>query len=62
MMESLRAGDIITRYSTAQFIVMLPVTKREDAHAIMKRVEDKFNDIENRTKVKVTYSVDHAKM
>lgn len=62
LMESLRSGDVITRYSEAQFILMLPACNYEDATAVMKRVLGKFDGMDHKARVRITYSLDEMEI
>ena len=42
VMGSLRHGDVFTRYSVNQFLVMLPATSFEMAQSVMKRISSTF--------------------
>ena len=42
LIRSLRAGDVISKYSGSQYIVMLPTCQYESAKLVMKRIEDAF--------------------
>lgn len=58
LMESLRSGDVITRYSAAQFIMMLPACDYRDADRVVNRVIDNFNRLDHRAGVRIEYSLD----
>ena len=40
--KSLRQGDVFTRYSVSQYIIMLPLASFENAEMIMNRVARNF--------------------
>lgn len=40
--ESLRRGDVFTRYSLSQFLVLLPSTNIENAQMVVNRIEKSF--------------------
>lgn len=56
--DSLRSGDVITKYSASQFIIMLPTCQYETAKMVMKRVEDTFFDKKKRYGVHLQYSLE----
>ena len=53
----LRSGDVVTRYSNNQFLVMLPGCNYENAKRVMKRLNDAFAAKGRRGKVLVQYSL-----
>lgn len=42
IMDSLRKGDLITRWNEAQFLLLLPGLNREQAQNVMDRIEERF--------------------
>ena len=42
LVRSLRRGDVVSRYSGAQYVVMLPAANYEDATMVMQRVVNAF--------------------
>ena len=42
IMDSLRKGDLVTRWNEAQFLLMLPGLNREQAALVMERIEKLF--------------------
>jgi len=42
IMESLRKGDLVTRWNEAQFLLLLPGLNREQAQNVMDRIEERF--------------------
>ena len=58
LISSLRNGDVISRYSGNQFIVMLPNCQYDSSQMIMKRIQDKFYTRDKKLKVKIQYSLD----
>lgn len=58
LMDSLRTGDVISRYSGNQFIVMLPNCQYDSSQMIMKRIQNNFYSRDSRLRVKIRYSVD----
>ena len=43
IMDSLRKGDLVTRWNEAQFLLMLPGLNREQAVLVMERIEKSFS-------------------
>ena len=58
LLVSLRRGDIVTSYSAAQFIAMLPLITYEDACAVSERVLRKFRFDYRRGDVDVLTHID----
>lgn len=58
LMGALRSGDVITRYSAAQFILMLPACKYEDAVHVMERILGRFDQLDHKARVKIMYSLE----
>lgn len=58
LLTSLRTGDVISRYSSTQFIIMLPTCQYETAMMVMDRIQNRFYSSEEKTKIKIQYSVD----
>lgn len=54
---SLRRGDVFTRYSISQFIILLPANTYESALSVMKRVSRKFHSEYPRAPFVVGHSV-----
>ncbi len=42
VLESLRKGDIVTRWNEAQFLMLLPGLNREQATSVMERIESSY--------------------
>jgi len=42
ILESLRKGDLVTRWNQAQFLLLLPGLNREQSDSVIKRIEEKF--------------------
>ena len=58
LLTSLRSGDVISKYSGTQFIVMLPACQHETAMKVMKRIENAFdNAAKKKQKVKLKYTL-----
>lgn len=58
LLSSLRTGDVISKYSASQFIVMLPTCQYETATMVMERIQDKFYESDKKRKLEMRYSVD----
>ena len=56
-MESLRAGDVMTRYSANQYLIMLPACPYENAKAVMDRILRNFERMRKRARVRLQYSL-----
>jgi DNA-binding SARP family transcriptional activator len=57
VLQTLRHGDLFTRYSINQFLVMLPATSFETGDMVMRRVSDAFRRENARTSVILTYTL-----
>ncbi len=44
ILESLRKGDLVTRWNSAQILMLLPGLNREQSEMVIARIEDKFNE------------------
>lgn len=42
VIESLRKGDIVSKYSSAQYVVILPLTTYENGEKVLRRITGKF--------------------
>ncbi|MDY6826384.1 MAG: BTAD domain-containing putative transcriptional regulator [Bacillota bacterium] len=42
ILDSLRKGDLVTRWNEAQFLLLLPGLNREQAQEVMDRIEERF--------------------
>lgn len=58
LLYSLRTGDVISRYSGNQFIVMLPTCMESSVHMIMERIQQSYYSSDKKGKIKVQYSID----
>lgn len=58
LLSSLRTGDVISRYSGTQFIIMLPTCQYETAQMVAERIQQQFYHLVKKTKIKMQYSVD----
>lgn len=43
MVDSLRSGDVLTRYSDSQYLLLLPTCQYETAMKVLQRVEQAYN-------------------
>ena len=62
LLDSLRFGDVITRYSVNQYLVMLPGCQYENARMVLERVQSKFYSSHRRAKVRIHYSFDEMEI
>lgn len=53
--ESLRRGDVFTRYNQSQFLVLLMGLKKEESSMIANRIDASFRRRESSRRVQVTY-------
>ena len=44
VLETLRKGDLVTRWNNAQILMLLPGLNREQAEAVIERIESKFHE------------------
>ena len=54
---SLRRGDVYSRYSVSQYVILLPTTTYENCEEIIKRIIQTFHAAYTRKDLRVTYSV-----
>ena len=55
--SSLRRGDVVSKYSGAQYVVMLPAANFEDSTMVMERVVSAFYRQHRRNFLKLSYKV-----
>lgn len=55
--HSLRRGDVFARYSTAQYILMLPTTSYENGEMVMERILKRFRQEKPRISVNIAYKL-----
>lgn len=55
--DSLRQGDVYTRYSISQYMIMLPTTSYENGELILQRIIRNFKKIYVRKELTVHYSL-----
>lgn len=53
----LRSGDVISRYSAMQYVVMLPAANFEDSNKVMERVVSAFYRQHRHNFLKITYKI-----
>lgn len=59
LLHSLRSGDVISKYSGNQYVVLLPTCQYETAKMVMNRIENAFfASSKKKLKVKLQYSMD----
>ena len=52
---SLRRGDVFTRYSVSQYLILLPTISYENCEMVLKRVQRRFRSENPHSKVVLTY-------
>jgi DNA-binding SARP family transcriptional activator len=57
LLTRLRSGDVISRYSGSQFIVLLPTCQYETAKMVMERIRTAYFDTKKKSKVRLSYSL-----
>lgn len=57
LINGLRRGDVLSRYSAAQFVIMLPGANFEDATMVMERVMSAFYRQHRRNFLKLVYRI-----
>lgn len=57
VISSLRAGDILTRYSANQYLIMLPGCPYENAKEVMERIRRNYDKVHRRVRVRIQYSL-----
>lgn len=59
LLHSLRSGDVVSKYSGSQFIILLPTCQYETAKMVMERIETAYYaDVNKKLKVRLKYSLD----
>lgn len=46
LLEGLRAGDIVSRYSKSQYVTLLPTCSHESMQVVIERIKEKFTKLE----------------
>ena len=54
---NLRRGDILTRYSGAQYVLMLPTANYEDSQMVMERIVNSFYQQNRKSFLKISYKL-----
>ena len=57
LIQNLRLGDVISRYSGAQYIILLPAATLENGSMVMDRVLSDFHHQHRRNILKLTYRI-----
>ncbi len=58
LLKNLRSGDVISKFSPAQYIVLLPTCQYESAKIVVNRIENAYQSYpDKRLKVKLEYSL-----
>jgi hypothetical protein len=55
--QSLRRGDVFTRFSVSQYLLMLPSTTFENGEAVMKRIARQFRKDNPKIPIQISYSL-----
>ena len=58
LLKNLRSGDVITRYSKSQFVILLPTCQYETAKKVMERIKSAYNKSYPKSIMKLDYSFD----
>jgi len=61
MLNYLRSGDVVSRYSTTQYIALLPTCQYETAKKVVKRMKDEFEKRYRRSKARLNFSIEELK-
>lgn len=62
LLDSLRQGDVVTRYSASQFIVLLPACQYENARKVLDRIQYRFYSVDRKGRIKIQYSLDEMEL
>lgn len=57
IVNSLRRGDVVSRYSGAQYVLLLPSVTQEDGTLILERIAKKYYHTNKRTKIQLKYKL-----
>ena len=60
--NSLRKGDVVSRYSGMQYVVMLPALTYEDGEMVMNRITNNFYKQIRRKPVKLHYRLQQLEL
>lgn len=55
--QSLRSGDVVAKYSSGQYVVLLPAANFEDSTMVMERVVNAFYRQHRRHFLRITYKI-----
>lgn len=55
--NTLRRGDVFTRYSVSQYLVLLPTTSYENGEMVMQRIQRAFHRENPKSRVQIVYSL-----
>jgi len=59
---NLRRGDVITRYSGAQYVLLLPAANYEDSQMVMERIVNSFYQQNRKNFLKITYKLQQMEL
>lgn len=57
LLNSLRTGDVITKYSGSQYMILLPTCQYETAKMVVHRIESGFSDV-NKKRVSLQFGLE----
>ena len=57
VMDSLRLGDVFTRYSANQYLIMLPACPYENAKMVMERILRNYEKVRRHARVHIQYAL-----
>ncbi|MBQ9852217.1 MAG: hypothetical protein IJO69_03240 [Ruminiclostridium sp.] len=57
VLTSLRQSDVVARYSSCQFIIMLPYANQEDSYRVMERIVGDYHRQNPKNVVRLTYQI-----
>lgn len=57
LVHNLRRGDVVSKYSGAQYVVMLPAANFEDSTMVVERIVNAFYRQHRRNFLKITYRI-----
>lgn len=60
IVHSLRKGDVVAKYSAAQFVVTLPLTTYENGEAVLSRIVDRFKRSFNNYAIQINTRLDQV--
>ncbi len=58
LLGSLRKGDVVTRFSATQFIMMLPATTYKNGEKVLERIKGRFNKVKRNPGIRLTVSLE----